>query len=241
MLAQATSISRLLDHVAHGGLVDEDVVHRQVQGVRIDALRHRQVALGVHVDAQDPVSRLGERGGQVQGRRRLGDAALLVRERDGLCLGLGGLRLHAVRIRRGFAESSTRTVPCGSDGRSATAAARRGDGRRYELRMSRGWLVRGPPAEHDAGACDREAEQAEPPGVQTGERQLAGGGLLGRTRRGGRGGGRGLLRGRALGRLDPRRRPRSAWPRSHPGLRWGRSRPGPSVRRASGSPASRWA
>ena len=121
-----------LDDVAHGGLVDEDVVHRQVQGVRIDALRHRQVALGVHVDAQHPVSRLGERGGQVEGRRRLGDAALLVRERDGLCLGLGGLRLHAVRIRRGFAESSTRTVPCGSDGRRATAAARRGDGRRYD-------------------------------------------------------------------------------------------------------------
>ena len=67
--------------------------------------------------------------------------------------------------------------------------------------MSRRWLVRRPPAEHDAGACDREAEQAEPPGVQTGERQLAGGGLLGRARRGGRRGGRGLLRGSALGRL----------------------------------------
>ena len=50
--------------------------------VGVDALAHRQVALRVEVDAEDVVPGLGEGDGQVQGRRRLGDAALLVGEAD---------------------------------------------------------------------------------------------------------------------------------------------------------------
>ena len=68
----------------------EDVVHRFLERVRVDALGHRQVALRVHVDAQDAVALLGERGSQVQRRRRLGDATLLVGERDDLGLSFHG-------------------------------------------------------------------------------------------------------------------------------------------------------
>ena len=43
------SISRVLDHLAHRHVMHEHVVHRLLQRVRIDPLRHRQVALRVHV------------------------------------------------------------------------------------------------------------------------------------------------------------------------------------------------
>ncbi len=62
--------------------MDEHVVHRLLERVGVDALRHGQVALRVHVDAQDAMPFLGERHREVERRRGLGDAALLVGERD---------------------------------------------------------------------------------------------------------------------------------------------------------------
>ena len=71
----------------------EHVVHRLLERVGVDALRHRQVALRVHVDAQHAMPLLGEGDGEVERRRRLGDAALLVGEGDDLGLaGHGRLR-----------------------------------------------------------------------------------------------------------------------------------------------------
>ena len=52
--------------------------------VGVDALRHRQVALRVHVDAEDAVALLREGDSEVQGGGGLGHAALLVGEGDDL-------------------------------------------------------------------------------------------------------------------------------------------------------------
>src|SRR6266508_6043096 len=62
--------------------MDEDVEHRTLDRIGVQALAHRQVALRVHVDAEDAMLLLGKRGREVQSRGRLRDAALLVRERD---------------------------------------------------------------------------------------------------------------------------------------------------------------
>ena len=78
------SISRSWIDLLERDVMDEDVEDRLLDLVGIDALAHRQVALRVEVDAEDVVARLGERDREVQRRRRLRDAALLVRERDHL-------------------------------------------------------------------------------------------------------------------------------------------------------------
>ena len=72
----------LADHLADRGLVHEHVVHRRLERVGVDPLRHRQVALRVHVDAEDAEALLDEGDGEVERRRRLGDATLLVGEGD---------------------------------------------------------------------------------------------------------------------------------------------------------------
>ena len=81
------------DHLADRQVVHEHVVHRRLDGVRVDALRHRQVALRVHVDAEHAVALLGEGRGEVQRGGGLRDAALLVGEGDDLGSLLRG-RLH---------------------------------------------------------------------------------------------------------------------------------------------------
>ncbi len=95
----------------------EHVEHRQVERVGVDPLRHGQVALWVHVDAQHAVALLGERRREVERRGRLGDAALLVGEGDDLGLAghvgapitVGGThRPIAVRARAAF--SCTRSI-----------------------------------------------------------------------------------------------------------------------------------
>src|SRR3954470_17899595 len=91
----------LADHLADRDLMDEHVVHRLLDRVRVDPLRHRQVALRIEVRAQDAMALLGEGDSEVERRRRLGDAALLVRERDDL-----GLVLHG---RLSFLVGGTRT------------------------------------------------------------------------------------------------------------------------------------
>ena len=62
--------------------VHEHVEHRARDRVRVVALAHRQVALRVEVHGKDAQPLLLERDGEIQGRGRLGDSALLVRERD---------------------------------------------------------------------------------------------------------------------------------------------------------------
>ena len=77
----------LLDHLFDRQLVDEDVVHRPVDLVGVEALAHRQVALRVQVDAEDAQPLLFEGDGQVEGGRRLRHPALLVGECDHPCQG----------------------------------------------------------------------------------------------------------------------------------------------------------
>jgi len=62
--------------------VDEDVEHRAVDLVGVPPLRHREVPLRVEVDREDALALFRERDAEVERSRRLGDAALLVRERD---------------------------------------------------------------------------------------------------------------------------------------------------------------
>ena len=99
--------------------------------VRVQALRHGQVALRVQVDQQHLVALLGERDAEVQRRRRLRDAALLVRERDHLRLARRG---HARRANVGTRKEAREThvkrhfgsvqlIPSASS-RSFAAAAR---------------------------------------------------------------------------------------------------------------------
>ena len=60
----------------------EDIEHRAVDLVGIPALRHREVALRVEVDREHAQPLLDEGHAEVERRRRLRDAPLLVRERD---------------------------------------------------------------------------------------------------------------------------------------------------------------
>ena len=68
--------------------MDEHVVHRLLERVGVDALRHRQVALRVHVDAEHAVALLDEGRREVERGGGLRHAALLVGEGDDL--GLAG-------------------------------------------------------------------------------------------------------------------------------------------------------
>ncbi len=84
------------DHLGQGrSAVGEDVGHRSLDGVEVDAETRGQIRLRIHVDAQDAIALLGERTGEVDRRRRLADAALLVGDRDhvrhrGITSNLGG-------------------------------------------------------------------------------------------------------------------------------------------------------
>ena len=71
-----------LDHVRDRDAMDEDVEHRALDRVRVHPLAHREVALRVEVDHEHAVTELVQRDAEVQGRRRLRDAALLVGECD---------------------------------------------------------------------------------------------------------------------------------------------------------------
>src|SRR5918994_1605412 len=73
---------RLLDHLVDRQPMDKYVEHRTRDLIRVESLTHRQVPLRVHVHDEDAIALLGKRHGQVQSRRRLGDASLLVREGD---------------------------------------------------------------------------------------------------------------------------------------------------------------
>ena len=121
----------LVDHLADRDVVDEHVVHAPLDLVGIDPLAHRQVALRVEVDGQDLVAGLRECDGQVQGRRRLCDAALLVRERDDLRPALRLVAERGARRPAGAGTASRRQRVGGADSiLVAVIRRRRVDGRR---------------------------------------------------------------------------------------------------------------
>ena len=78
----ARDLGRQDDVVERRPTVGEDVGHRAVDGVEVDAKTGGEIRLRVHVDAQDSMAFFGEGPGQVDRRRRLADAALLIRDRD---------------------------------------------------------------------------------------------------------------------------------------------------------------
>jgi len=93
----------MCDYLGDRQVVDEHVVHALLDLVRVDALAHGQVALRVEVDAEHAVAQLRQCHRQVEGRGRLGDAALLVGEADdvgevGLRLGLHFRRLAVLDV-----------------------------------------------------------------------------------------------------------------------------------------------
>ena len=95
------STARLHDDVARVALgVEQQVVDRG-HVVRLDAEPGRQRALRVEVDREHLASVAGERGGQVDGRRGLADAALLVAQRD------DARRAVAVELRRASGSRDT--------------------------------------------------------------------------------------------------------------------------------------
>ena len=69
-----------LDHVRDRDAVDEDVEHRALDRVGVHPLAHREVALRIEVDEEHALALLAQRDAEVERRRRLRDAALLVRE-----------------------------------------------------------------------------------------------------------------------------------------------------------------
>ena len=105
----------------------EHVVHRRLDRVGVDALRHRQVALRVHVDAQHAVALLGERDGEVQRRRRLGDAALLVGEGDDL--GLAAMSSHGSSFGGARARHSLPAITSGRNAAASPTGTRHGSAR----------------------------------------------------------------------------------------------------------------
>ena len=65
--------------------VDQHIRHRALRpSARLMPRPTVRFACGIHVDAQDAVSLLGERAGEIDGGRRLADAALLVGDGDDL-------------------------------------------------------------------------------------------------------------------------------------------------------------
>ncbi len=75
----------LVDHLVDRQPVDEDVVHRALDRVRVEPLAHRQVPLRIEIDCEHGQALLGKRDGEVEGRRRLRHATFLVGERDDPC------------------------------------------------------------------------------------------------------------------------------------------------------------
>ena len=88
MFAGATSMPARLGRADDVGErappVGEDVGHRSIDGVEVDAEARGEIRLRVHVDAEDAIALFRERSGEIDRRRRLADAALLVRDRDHL-------------------------------------------------------------------------------------------------------------------------------------------------------------
>ena len=70
------------DLVDRRAAIREDVCHGLVNRVEVDAQPGSEIRLRVHVDAQHAEPLFRERAGQIDGRRCLPDAALLIRDGD---------------------------------------------------------------------------------------------------------------------------------------------------------------
>src|SRR5690606_32022049 len=70
------------DHLFERQAFDHDVVHGGLHARAFHPDSAGGVALRVHVDDQRAALGDGQAGAQIDGRRRLADAALLVRDRD---------------------------------------------------------------------------------------------------------------------------------------------------------------
>ena len=77
----AVSVGRITS-VSDDAAIGEDIGHRTFDGVEVDPEAGGQVRLRIHVDAEDAEPLLGERAGEIDRRRGLADAALLVGDRD---------------------------------------------------------------------------------------------------------------------------------------------------------------
>ena len=93
--------------------VGEDVGHRSLDGVEVDPEARGQVRLRIHVDAQDAIPLFRECAGEVDRRRRLADAALLIGDRDHV--GHRGITSNRSARRDGRRGGESR--PCYSSGR----------------------------------------------------------------------------------------------------------------------------
>lgn len=106
------------DVVGRHAPLHEQVVDGEVQLHRVDPEADGERALRVEVDEQDPAPVLRERGAQVDGRRGLADAALLVAHRDDL---------RGAVVGQGARDREVRQRPSGRA--DALAALTRGVGR----------------------------------------------------------------------------------------------------------------
>ena len=70
------------DDVRRRAVAQQDVADRALEQALVHAAAHRRVALRVEIDQQHAAPGSGERGRQVDGRRRLADATLLVCDCD---------------------------------------------------------------------------------------------------------------------------------------------------------------
>ena len=73
-----TTVLSWTEEATEIGLLEQHLAHRGLELALVDAGGHGGVALRVEVDQQHAARGGGEGGGQVDGRRRLADAAFLV-------------------------------------------------------------------------------------------------------------------------------------------------------------------
>ena len=80
--SRSTPSSVLDDHLGRRQPLGQHVVDRELEVLGVDAQREGQAGLRVEVDEQHPVAELGQRGPDRGDGRRLGDATLLVGDRE---------------------------------------------------------------------------------------------------------------------------------------------------------------
>ena len=119
----------MLDHLGDRNLVDEDVEHRPLDHVRVEALAHRQVALRVEVDEQHAVAHLAR-------TRRRGSASS-----------------SSSRRRPSGSRTRSRGSRYGPERRPSAPVARRRDGAGRDRRQRRQLGVAGWLAQRDRAPC----------------------------------------------------------------------------------------
>jgi hypothetical protein len=95
----------------HRGGFQQHVVDGQFQLALVDARAHGRIALRIQVHHQDALADLREPGRQVDGGRRLADAALLVGHTENLCHGQREIASLMPKPRRQMPATFCRTRP----------------------------------------------------------------------------------------------------------------------------------